>query len=153
MTVRVRECDPDDFPSLEVIRRQSVESGFVEAYDRAAYLDLVDDATVALSAWIESDGHLALVVETDVTPVGFGVYDRTEGRILALCTAPEYAGLGCAGRLLDRFERAARDDGPGTVRVTTPLGSAGFFEENGFERVGTEDRGGLTLVRYEKSVG
>lgn len=152
MTVRVRECEPSDVPSLEVIRSQSIDSGVVDDYDRSAYADLVTDATVDLPAWIESDDYLSLVVETEVTPVGFGVYDRSEARILALCTAPEYTGFGCASRLLERFERAAGDDGSGTVRVTAPLGSAGFFEEHGFERVGTEDRDGLTMVRYEKAV-
>jgi putative acetyltransferase len=148
----VREAIPKDLPSLDVIRQQAMEAGFTEHYPRADVADLVATPDERLHDWIASPDTLVLVAETDITPIGFGVYEAPLARILALYTAPEYQREGCASTLLERFERRARNDGKDRLQATVPLNAVGFFEHRGFERQRTTDRNGISMVVCTKPI-
>lgn len=152
MTSRLRPATPADVPSLQVVRQQALEAGFSAHYPRSAFADLVAVPDDRLAGWIRTDGVVVLVAETDVTAVGFGAYDTQTARVLALYTAPEYQGRGCASAILDRFERRARDDGRPRLRATAPLNALGFFERRGFERRRSTDRHGLSMELVTKSL-
>lgn len=150
MSLEIREATPADAASLDVIRRQALEAGLSGEYPRSAFADLVASRDERLRDWIEDDDALVLVAETEVTPVGFGAYRRTEARVLALHTAPDHQDEGCGTVLLERFERQARLDGMDRVVAAAPRNSVEFFDRRGFERRGTVEREGVTLVECRK---
>lgn len=148
----IREATHADVPSLEVVRRQAIEAGFTDEYERSDFADHVARPDASLPEWLASETHLAVLAETEVTVVGYGVLDRQAATIRALYTAPAYQESGCASALLDRFERVARDTGATTLHVASPANAVGFFERLGFEQTGTVHRDGLQLVTMEKSL-
>ena len=150
MNPTVREAEAADVPTVEVVRRQAMEAGFEGVYDRADFAPLVASPSADLPSWVTAADHLALVVETDVTVVAFGVLDVPAGQIRALYTAPEYQRRGCASALLARFETRAADDGADTISVVTPRNAVGFFESRGFERQEPVERDGLACSRLTK---
>lgn len=152
MVVPIRPATTADVPSLQVVRQQAIEAGFSAHYPRSAFADLVATPDDRLAGWIASAVVVVLVAETDVTTVAFGAYDAERAEVLALFTAPEYEGRGCASAILDRFERRARDDGRPRLRATVPKNALGFFERRGFERHRTTDRDGLTMAELRKSL-
>lgn len=152
MPFPIRPATPADVPSLQVVRQQAIEAGFSAHYPRSAFADRVAAPDDRLPAWIESATATVLVAETDVTAVGFGAYDAECARVLALYSAPEYAGRGCASAILDRFERRARDDGRTRLRATVPKNALGFFERRGFERRRATERDGLAMAEMWKPV-
>lgn len=152
MPPTIREATIEDVPSLEVIRKQAIEAGFTDHYPRSEFADLIATPDDRLRAWIESPDALVLMAETDVTPVGFGAYEVPTARVLALYTAPEYQGEGCASALLERFERRARDDGKDRLRATVPPNAAGFFDRRGFDRRRTAERDGLAMAVWVKPI-
>lgn len=148
----VREAVPADVPSLDVIRQQAMEAGFTEHYSRSDFAGLIATPDDRLHDWIASTDTLVLVAETDITPIGFGVYETPSARIPALYTVPEYQREGCASALLERFERHARNAGKDRLRATVPLNSVGFFEHRGFERQRTTDRDGIMMIVCTKPI-
>lgn len=150
MRPEIREVTPRDVPSLEVIRRQAIEAAFEGTYDRADFAELVATSEADLVDWIESDTHLALLVETEVTTLAFGVYDCASRELRALYTAPDYQRHGCATALLDRFTDRATETGADEVGVVAPRTAVSFFEKRGFERRATVERDGLPFVRLTK---
>ncbi|MFB6150853.1 MAG: GNAT family N-acetyltransferase [Haloarculaceae archaeon] len=72
----IRQARRDDAPTLDVLRRQAVEAAFGDAYDRGAVADVVASASTDLETWTGDDRYEVLVVETDVTPVGYGALER-----------------------------------------------------------------------------
>lgn len=152
MRPEIREASPRDVPSLEVIRRQAIEADLEGAYDRTDVAELVATSEADLVDWIESDTCLALLVETEVTTVAFGVYDRSSRELRALYTAPDYQRHGCATALLDRFTARANESGADEVDVVAPQTAVPFFEGRGFERRATVERDGLSFVRLTRSL-
>lgn len=152
MANAIREATAEDVPSLEVIRKQAMEAGFTGQYPRAAFADLVASPDHRLPEWVGADNTLVLVAETDVTPVGYGVYEVQSGRILSLYTAPEYQNEGWASRILDRFEQRARAEGTDRLEATVPLNAVEFFRHRGFERRHTTEQDGLSKAVLTKSV-
>lgn len=148
----IREAIPEDAPSLDVIRKQAMEAGFTDHYRRSDFADLIATPDDRLHDWIASPDTLVLVAETDITPICFGVYEVRSARILALYTAPEYHGEGCASALLDRFEHQARNDGKSRLQATVPLNAIDFFEHRGFERQRTTGRKGISMVVLTKPI-
>lgn len=152
MEAEIREAVPDDVPSLEIIRRQAIESGFSDEYDRDGFAPLVAEADANLPEWVTDDATLVLVAETEITPVCFGVYERDESTISALYTAPDYQHHGCASALVDRFEREGRRLKADAIQVTAPRNAVPFFEKVGFDYVGERRRVGLDFVVLQKSI-
>lgn len=152
MSGPIREATPADAPALDVIRQQAMEAGFTDHYPRSAFADLVAAPDERLRDRIGAPDTLVLVVEADVTLASFGAYEVPSARIVALYTAPEYQDEGRASALLGRFERRAREDGKDRLHATVPLNAVGFFERRGFERRGTTERQGLSMVEVARSV-
>lgn len=148
----IREATLEDVPSLDVIRKQAIEAGFAEQYRRSDIADLVATPDNRLHGWIEATDTLVLVSETDITPIGYGAYEIPAARILAIYTAPEYQGEGCASGVLERFERRARDEGKDQLQATVPLNAVGFFLHRGFERRRTTESDGLEKVIVTKPI-
>lgn len=144
---------PRDVPSLEVLRRQAVEAGFSEVYDRSDFADVVAGEEDAFPRWIDDDRFEAVVAETDVTVVGFGVLDRERCRVAALYTAPAHQGHGCGSRMLTHLEDAAREAGCTRLVVEAPRNADGFFADRGYEAVGDTTRWGLPMTERAKDLG
>lgn len=147
--MNVREATISDVPALEVVRRQAIEAGFSDEYDRAAFADLVASADDRLPVWVDDPEWLVLVSESEVTPVGFGALDTATGEIGALYTTPEHEGKGSASTILKRFEQRARTAALDLLHATVPRNAVGFFERQGFDRLGTVD-GAIQRVRVSK---
>lgn len=148
----VREAVPADVPSLQVIQRQAMEAGFTDQYSRSDFAGLIAAPDGRIHDWVASADTLVLVTETEITPIGFGVYEAAAARIRALHTAPEYQGEGCASALLERFEREARNDGKDRLQATVPLNAIGFFERRGFERERSTERDGIPMIVCTKPI-
>jgi GNAT superfamily N-acetyltransferase len=149
---RMREADPSDVPGLDIVRRQAIESGFTDSYDRDAFADLVARPDPKLREWIDSDRVLVLVVSSEMTPFCFGVFDPEAGEVKGLYSAENYEGEGHAARILEQFEDVARNRGLTELRVEAPRNARGFFEHHGFEARGPveSEETGLTLVEMTK---
>lgn len=152
MDPAIRDAEPEDVPSLEIVRRQAIEAGLEGVYDRAEFAPLVASPTANLPEWITADDALTLVVETAVTVVAYGIYDIPAQRIRALYTAPDYQRCGCASALLDRFETRANQDDADEISVVAPRNAVPFFESHGFERCGRTEHEGLSCIRLTKRV-
>jgi len=150
----IREARPADVPSLEVVRRQALERDLAGEYDRSEFAGLIARSDAPLAAWIDAPDseYLVSLVETDVTVVCYGVYDRGDAAVRGLYTAPEYRRLGCASALLDRFESTARGDGVATIEATVPRPAAEFFVSRGFETRGSREWRGLSGVKLSKRI-
>lgn len=148
----IREATRTDLPSLDIVRRQAVEAGFTDAYERSEFADLVARRDANPQEWITSETHLTLLAETSVTVVSYGVLDRQSATIRALYTAPAYQESGYASALLDRFEQTARNVNAASMSVTSPSNAVGFFECAGFERTGTVRHDGLQFTTMKKSI-
>ncbi|MDY6774522.1 MAG: GNAT family N-acetyltransferase [Halobacteria archaeon] len=150
--LELREAEPSDVPTLEVIRQQSLERGFsqVDEYDRSVFSRLIEHDSDSLRDEIDSESSVVLVAETDLTPVCFGVLAESSEsvRLDGLYTSPNHSNCGCASRILDEFEEIADDDG--SITVDAPLNSVGFFESKGFEKVRDKQKDGIRVVRLEK---
>lgn len=146
MTSTIRKATPEDIPSLSVIRKQATEAGFTNNYPRSDFADLVATADDRLRDWIATAHKLVIVAETDLTPVAYAAYDLHSARILALYTAPEYQGKGCASALLERIEDKAKRDGKDRLQATVPKNAVRFFRHRGFQCQRTSERHGISMV-------
>lgn len=152
MATKIREAVPSDVPSLDVIRQQAMEADLTGHYPRSDFADLIATPDDRLQDWIRSPEILVLVAETDITPIGYGVYEEPSAWILALYTAPEYQGEGCAKTLLERIEQQARNANKNRLQVTVPKPSVGFFLNRGFERQRATDKQGLSMIVCTKQL-
>lgn len=150
MTNTIREAIPEDAQSLRVILKQAIEVGFTSHYSRSDIADIMATSDNRFKDWMASPETMVFVAESDVTSIGFGVYEVPSARILALYTAPEYQGEGCATALLERIEQEARDEGEDKLQATVPLNSIKFFERRGFKRQHTTDQDGISMVVVAK---
>lgn len=146
MATNIREAVPSDVPSLDVIRQQAMEADLTGRYPRSDFADLIATPDARLQDWVQSPEILVLVGETDITPIGYGVYEEPSDCILALYTAPAYQGEGCAKALLERIEQHARNANNDRLQITVPKPSVGFFLNRGFERQRTTDKNGLSMI-------
>lgn len=134
MSTTVRVAEVEDVPALQIVRRQSIESNFTDEYERNRFADLVAYDSRDLKRWVESDQFTVLLMETEITPVTYGAVDRSNARIAALYTAPEYEGEGRATEILRRLEEEVESSGESdTIEVTVPLPGYTFFQEKGYE--------------------
>jgi N-acetylglutamate synthase-like GNAT family acetyltransferase len=143
--VRMIEAEPEDVSGLDIVRRQAIETGFTDVYERSQFADLVARPDPNLRDWIEDENHLVLKVESDMTPFAYGVVDRSSGEIKGLYTAETYQDEGHAKRLLKRMETEAESSGLEVVSVDAPKNSKQFFERVGYRDEGTADREELSI--------
>lgn len=134
MGVRIRTATPADFPILEIIRRQAVEAAYADVYDRVLYADKVAKPDEHLATWVESEEHLTLVAESDITPVAYLVIDRTTGQLLHLYTSPDYVRRGYASELINKIESTLADSGVAKLWAWSPIPALEFFTKVGFTR-------------------
>lgn len=150
--VRLTEAQPEDVPSLDIVRRQAIESGFTDAYERDDFADLVARPDPKLREWIESDRVMVLVVKSELTPFCYGVFNPASGDVMGLYAAENYEGEGHATRILGRFEEVGRERELPELTVEAPRNARGYFEHNGFQvrgRLESEETG-LTLLEMAK---
>ncbi|MFB6346073.1 MAG: GNAT family N-acetyltransferase [bacterium] len=150
--VTFREAEQEDVASLEIVRRQAIETGFTSVYDRSDFAELVAEPLPEMNDWIEDDDVEFILAETEFTPICFGAYDMEESVILAFYTAENYREEGHARRLYDYLETQAKQAGNEIITVESPLNAQGFFESLGFEEVERSEREGLEVVKMEKSL-
>lgn len=152
MIFKLREADEEDIPVLDIVRRQAIEAGYDDAYEQSEFSPLVAAPDQDMETWLKSDHIVVYLVETRYTPACYGAYDRESGQILDIFTAPEYERKGYAGRILERFEETATDDGRGTIHVHAPYNAREFFEKKGFEQVDEVEKDGLEALELEKDL-
>jgi predicted N-acetyltransferase YhbS len=151
----IRQVDPGDVPALDILRRQAVEAACRGAYDRASFVDIVAETGDDLGDQVADEDYHALVVETEVTPVSYGVLELPvddAARLRALYTSPDHEGEGYAGSLLERFVERTREAGGDAIRVVAPTVSADYFEDRGFEREDEAEWHGLPAATLVRSV-
>ncbi|WP_255194343.1 GNAT family N-acetyltransferase [Natronobeatus ordinarius] len=147
--MEIREATADDADVVRSIAHRSL---------RSSYTDFLGEETVetavdrwydddAIASMIESEHALLLLVETDD---GVAAFSQSEfigdghnvGQILWLHVDPDHRGGGTGVRLLTRtreklFETGA-DEIRGVVLAENELGNE-FYENQGFERIGTRE--------------
>lgn len=131
MDVTIREARPEDVPALTILRQQALEAAYRERFDAAEVADIVARAGSDLPTRIDADSRTVLVVETEVTAVGYGVLDESTNALLALYVSPDYQREGFGGQLLAELETVARTEEP--VTATVPDHAVAFFEAQGYE--------------------
>jgi N-acetylglutamate synthase-like GNAT family acetyltransferase len=150
MDVRIREATPGDVPALTILRRQAVEAAYRDSRDPGDVADIVDRVGGELQARVADDSSTVLVVETEVTAVGYGVVDPATGEVPSLFVSPDYQREGFGGELLSRLQDRVAD---GTApRAVAPDHAVGFFEAQGYERVGDAEWHGLPASTLRRSV-
>lgn len=132
--VQLREAQPSDTASLDIVRRQAIETGFTDAYERDDFADLVAQPDPNLGDWIEESEKIVLVITSELTPFAYGVYDRENSEILGLFTAENYQDEGHAEKILKKFEASASDHENHQITVYSPHNAVVFFEKLGFEQ-------------------
>lgn len=130
----ISEAKPGDVPGLDIVRRQAIETGLSDVYDRDDFADLVAEPHSRLRTWVNDKNRLVLVIKSDFTPFSYGVLNTTNGRIQGLYTAESYQNQGHARIILEQFESRARKENLEKITVRTPKNAVGFFQENGFKR-------------------
>lgn len=152
MEVTTREANGSDVPSLEIVRRQAIEDGFSGAFDRSSFADLVAGDDAELPHWVDSPAYDVVVVESEVTILAYGVFDRERAVVRGLYTAPAYQREGWASRLLERFEGSARSVGHDAIEATVPLTARDFFQARGFEDQESVERQGIEARTMRKDL-
>ncbi|QSG09169.1 GNAT family N-acetyltransferase [Halapricum desulfuricans] len=152
MEVTIRDAEPEDASSLDVLRAQALKMTFEDEYDRQTVGDLVATVDEELPNWIDDDRYLVAVAETEVTPVSYAVFDRKNGTILSIVTSPDYEREGFGSAILAHVETAANEHGHESLSAVAPRSALAFFEACGFETAGTAEWHGLPGVRLEKSI-
>lgn len=137
MDVTVREAAPEDVPALDILRRQAVQAAVRGEYDPARVADIVAEAGAALDAIVDAPDHSVVLIETEVTVVGFASVDTSSWEILGIYTSPDYQGEGFASQVLARVREDAADAGATALTTTAPDSAVGFFESVGFDRTGS----------------
>ncbi|MFW6017784.1 MAG: N-acetyltransferase family protein [Halapricum sp.] len=152
MDVTIRDAEPGDSSSLDVLRAQAIKAAFEDEYDRTTVGDLVATVDEELPAWIDDDRYLVAVAETAVTPVSYGVLDQQNATLLSVVTSPDYWREGFGSVILSRLETTATERGHESLSAIVPHAMRPFFHASGFERTGTAEWYGLSGVRLRKSL-
>lgn len=134
MDVTIRVARAEDVPALTILRQQALEAAYRDRLDSARVADIVARAGGDLPAWIADDARTVLLVETEVTAVGYGVIDDSATTLEALYVSPDYQREGFGSRLLDDLEASVRAGT--TIEATVPDHAVAFFEAQGYHRKG-----------------
>lgn len=152
MEVTIRDAEPGDASSLDILRAQALKAAFEDEYDRKTVGDLVATVDEELPTWIDDDRYLVAVAETEVTPVSYAVLDRQDGTLLTIVTSPDYGREGFGSAVLSHIESAAGEHGHESLSTTAPRSAMPFFDANGFERLETAEWHGLPGIRLRKPI-
>lgn len=152
MIFKIREADEEDIPVLDIVRKQAIEAGYEDAYEQSEFSPLVAAPDKDIENWLTSDHIVVYLIETRYTPACYGAYDRMNGQILDIFTAPEYERKGYAGRILSRFEETASEDGQNKIYVHAPYNARPFFEKKGFRETGEVEKDGLEALEFTKDI-
>ena len=147
MAVTVRDAIPGDTPSLEIVRRQAIESSFSSSFDRTTYADMVARPDAELPEQINQDRWVVRLAETPVTPVTYAVADTTTNELLSIYTSPDYERRGYARRVFESLEH----DLGSPITATVPEPALGFFRAIGFHPTGVTHQIGIPHVEMEKA--
>ena len=149
--MRLRPAIPDDAEALAGVYERSV-----------AALGLRDYTPEQVAAWIGqgaragrfrarlSDGRRCWVAVDEAGAVQAFIDLEADGHIDFLYAAPEAAGTGVAGRLLDVLEAAAVADGLTRLYVEASEAARRFFVKRGYAGVARRDFeiGGVAIHNY-----
>ena len=149
MDVRIREATPGDVPALTIVRRQAVEAAYRDSYDADEVADIVARVGGELQARVADDSSTVLVVETEVTAVGYGVVDPATGEVQSLFVSPDYQCEGFGGELLSRLQDRVEEST--TPRAVAPDHAVDFFETQGYEVTGDAEWYGLPAATLRRS--
>lgn len=138
MSATIRTMTEADRPAVEIVRRQAIEDAYSDRYDRSLVAEQVAAPESALSIWGTAERSIALVAETAVTIVSYGVLDAQNRELLALYTVPDYQNRGYATEILRALMARARKAGCSCVIVWAPEPSVAFFTHCGFEPTGNK---------------
>ncbi len=137
MSLVSRKATIDDISILEIIRKQALDYGLssIEKYDRKNFSNIVGSPDKSLSNYIKSDNFLVLVAETEITEVGYIVYDIDKSIIIGLYVSSDHQEKGCGSFLLKKIEKIAAEKGNNTLSINVPYNAWGFFKRKGFEKI------------------
>ena len=146
MDVTIRAVEASDVPTLDILRRQSLEEAFRGTYDRSDFAGLVATPDDDLRNQIDSDRYVVKMTETEVTAVSYGVFDTEDCNLAALYTSPDYQREGFGTTLLDSLVSGVDCT---TISTVAPATATPFFEAYGFESVGETQWNGLSGHTFE----
>ncbi|MFB6221463.1 MAG: GNAT family N-acetyltransferase [Halolamina sp.] len=134
--VRIRTAAPDDAEALAAAYRDAYRESREFGFPMKA-----EEATAGeVEVWIRD--HRVFVAEAEGTIVG-GVRLEAAGddtlQLSRLAVREGWKGMGIGSRLLKHAERAAREDGYGSMRLTTPENHpylVEFYRSRGYAVVG-----------------
>lgn len=154
MSLRIRKAEVNDIPILEIIRRQSIESGFEkeEKYDRKEFAEIVATPDQSLEDQIKSDDFSVLIAETDMTEVGYIVYNKKNSQITGLYIAPAHQGHGGGSFLLERIEKIALELEKESLTVDVYYNSVEFFRKKGYKKMSEDEdkKNKVETIRLKK---
>lgn len=151
----LREAEASDTATLDIVRRQAIEIGLTDEYERDQFADLVAQPDPDLQNWIESDSFSVSVIGSDLTPFSYGILDLNTGEIKGLYTAENYRKEGYGSRLIDYFVSEARENDLTKLDVKSPKNTVKFFLKNNFNRLDQthqHSETGIKLVEMEKNL-
>jgi putative acetyltransferase len=128
---RIRPATPADCAAMAAVHRASIAELCAGAYppEQIAAWTALLIPEVYLPAL---RSKLVLVAEAGAGPDGLGILDAAAGEIQALYVAPEAAGHGLGGLLLEALERAAWDAGARRVQLRSTLNARDFYARRGY---------------------
>ena len=147
--MEIREATADDADVVRSIAHRSLRSSYTDFLGEETVETAVDrwyDDDV-IASMVESEHALLLLVETDDGVVAFSQSEfvgdgHNVGQILWLHVDPDYRGGGTGVRLLTRTREELLETGAdeirGVVLAENELGNE-FYENQGFERIGTRE--------------
>lgn len=137
MSLVSRKATIEDIPILEIIRRQALEAGLssIEKYNRKNFSDIIGYPDKNLNNYIKSDNFLVLIAETEITEIGYIVYNKDESIITGLYISPDHQRQGCGSFLLEKIEKTASKKGNNTLYINIPYNAWGFFKRKGFKKI------------------
>ena len=144
--MEIREATAEDGDAIRTIARDSMEASY-SLSPRAiegALTQWYDDE--AMSRKLDEDDTLVLVAESEGEVRGFSESDLVSeggnGDVLWLHIDPAYRGAGIGAELFEQTREALFEMGAGQLRTKVIEDNAegnDFYEDFGFERVGTDE--------------
>jgi ribosomal protein S18 acetylase RimI-like enzyme len=158
--MELRDATPADIPQIRGVAEASWTAAYAAFLTpgqcRRALDDLYDSESLERAIEDLDDLHL-VVAESEQEVVGFASAEKTwadEAELYALYISPDYWEAGIGSALLDMIVDLVRRDDVERLACSVfskNYAGVGFFEANGFERLGetTTDVAGSVHEEYE----